>query len=58
MDAREKRAGSLALLVLGAVAALACVCAIGAATALVIIAWDDSVRHGTPTIQAQAGHTR
>jgi spermidine/putrescine-binding protein len=59
MDASEKRTGSLALLALGAVAALACVSAIAAATTLVVLAWDDSVRHGTPLVmQAQADRAR
>lgn len=40
MDASGKRAGSLALMVVGAIMALACVSAIGAATTLVVMAID------------------
>jgi hypothetical protein len=42
MDASERRAGSLALMALGAVAVLACVSAIGAATTLIVMAVDES----------------
>ena len=53
MDASEKRAGSLAWMVLGAVTALACVSAIGAATTLVFLTQEASEPAGTvPTNDA------
>jgi len=42
MSSPEKRAGSIALMALGAFAALACVSAIGTATTLVVFALDTS----------------
>ena len=50
MDASEQRAGSLALIVLGAVTALACALAIGAATMLVFLALDVSEPAGAVAV--------